>query len=191
MEKATIYKLTDVETKKCYIGSTKIPLSYRFNIHRCVARKGAKSKLSRHVREVLGTEFSREEYESRFKIEQIDYIETEDPDKPAQLEMFYIAKFDSFRNGYNSTPTGTSGTETKSESHKRKISESHQGKVFSEETRKRMSKAKQGSKCTHWNFKVETELLVEMYGNGMSYRQIGEEVGMSISGVRNRIKKYG
>ena len=66
-----------------------------------------------------------------------------------EWEKYYIEKYDSFRNGYNSTTGGSSGV--RGEETKRKLSEAHKGKPSphkgkpkSEETRHKMSEAKKG-----------------------------------------------
>ena len=162
MKGHTIYKLTDVETRKSYIGSTAGKLSKRISVHRCLPKTRNYGKLCRHVREVLGTDYTTEEYDARFTIEGIDYTESKDPDKPGQLEMFYIAKFDTYRNGYNSTPTGSCGG----------------------------AGQKGGQQHTMWRHDVKTEELVRMKESGMTYRAISDSVGMCPAGVLYRVRNY-
>lgn len=62
-------------------------------------------------------------------------------------EIFYIEKFDTFKNGYNMT-AGGEGTRgyTHTQEYKDKMSALNKGKVYSEETLRRMSEAKKGKK---------------------------------------------
>ena len=62
---------------------------------------------------------------------------------------------------------------------------------FSEETRRKMSEAKKGSKCYKWREDICTEELVKMHKEGKSFAEIGRKVGMLRAGVRKRILRYG
>ena len=59
-----------------------------------------------------------------------------------EWEKYYIFKYDSFYNGYNSTTGGGNGIP--SEESKRRNSEAHKGKKHTEETRRKMSNSRKG-----------------------------------------------
>ena len=111
-----------------------------------------------------------------------------------QLEQFFIKRYDSIKNGYNSSEGGKNGLlseETKkkmsevrkghptSEETKKKISEKHKGKVYSEETRKKMSESRKG--VSPWN---KGKVMTDEYKMNCSLRQKGKKSG-------RRGKKYG
>lgn len=75
------------------------------------------------------------------------------------LEAYYVGLYDSYRTGYNSTIGGdaASGPRKHSEETKVKMRLAHLGKVVSEETRKRLSKALTGIKRTE-EFKEKARL---------------------------------
>ena len=190
MIQATIYKLTDEITGKCYIGSTVQEIYRRVNSHRNSVRKGEESKFHRHAREVLGASFTVKQWNDRFRCEEIDYIETEDLDKPEQLEMFYIAKFDSFRNGYNSTATGgRDGTmwvgRKHTEESKRNMSESHKGKKLSEEHRRNLSKFQKGRKKSEEHKRKISEANKGRKLSPESKRKISEANKGKLTGIKH------
>ena len=85
------------------------------------------------------------------------------------------------------------------EEHKRKISESHKGKLLSEEHKRKISESNKGksrednagNRNWAWRHDVDTQDLLEMREQGMSYKKISKATGLSYNAVRNRIKKYG
>lgn len=95
MKEGIIYKATNVATGEVYIGATTISLHERINDHYNKATKNCGHKFQNAIREYG--------FES-FIWEQIDTgINT---DELALKEKYYIQKFDSFNNGYNSDRGG-------------------------------------------------------------------------------------
>ena len=95
MKEGIIYKATNVATGEVYIGATTISLHERINDHYNKATKNCGHKFQNAIREYG--------FES-FIWEQIDTgINT---DELALKEKYYIQKFDSFHNGYNSDRGG-------------------------------------------------------------------------------------
>ena len=95
MKEGIIYKATNVATGEVYIGATTISLHERINDHYNKATKNYGHKFQNAIREYG--------FES-FIWEQIDTgINT---DELALKEKYYIQKFDSFHNGYNSDRGG-------------------------------------------------------------------------------------
>lgn len=95
MKEGIIYKATNVATGEVYVGATTISLQERINDHYNKATKNYGHKFQNAIREYG--------FES-FIWEQIDTgINT---DELALKEKYYIQKFDSFNNGYNSDRGG-------------------------------------------------------------------------------------
>ena len=72
----------------------------------------------------------------------------EDKQEALNLEEMFIWLFDSINEGYNTSSYG-SGNYERTEEQKRKMSESHIGKHFSEEHKKKISEAQSGEKA-YW-----------------------------------------
>ena len=95
MKEGIIYKATNVVTGEIYVGATTVSLQERINDHYNKATKNYGHKFQNAIREYG--------FES-FIWEQIDTgINT---DELALKEKYYIQKFDSFHNGYNSDRGG-------------------------------------------------------------------------------------
>ena len=93
-----IYKITNKINGKAYIGQTITTIKdrmYKHYSHAKVATTGIDYAIQKYGKE-------------NFIVEQIyEASEDEDLDK---LEVYYIALYDTFNNGYNLTPGGTYGT---------------------------------------------------------------------------------
>ena len=126
-----IYKLTNSVNGKVYIGTTCQALKDRWRNGK--AYKGTE----------LGDDISEVGWSSFFKEVLVDGLSQGDA---IQQEKKYIKLFNSFNDGYNSSVGGEVPTDKKiesmklsltgrklSEKHKRRISESNKGKVFSNE----------------------------------------------------------
>ena len=85
-----------------------------------------------------------------------------------EREKYWIAKFDTFHNGYNLTTGGGSSTEV-SEETKRKLSEAHIGNTLSKETRRKLSEANKGRKHT-----AETKQKISDSNSGEKNYQYGK-----------------
>jgi len=98
METYKIYKATNLNNGKSYIGSTKRALSDRINSHYIQGRYD--KKYGRKVQYFLS--FLIEIPRNQFNWEILDYAETR---KDAIVkENYYINKFDTIKNGYNQAP---------------------------------------------------------------------------------------
>lgn len=101
MEYGYIYKVTNSCNDKVYIGQTYMTINKRWRSHVYSANRGVKTKFYQAMRKYGIINFK------------IDVIEKYEADTVVQLkeilnerEIFYINKFDSFKNGYNSTIGG-------------------------------------------------------------------------------------
>lgn len=133
-----VYKLTNRVTKMSYIGMTSRSLGARWHEHLKRCREGARPENRLYA--------ALAEYGSQaFDHEVLDRISSRE--EAEKLEAEYIAKFDTYENGYNCN-LGGSGFLVFPEHIKRKISEAQKGKIISPESRERMSQAKIGdSRC--------------------------------------------
>lgn len=95
MKEGIIYKVTNVATGEVYIGATTIKLEERIHDHFNKSIKNYGHKFHNAIRE-YGFD--------NFKWEQIDAVQ--DTNELALKESYYISKFDSINNGYNSNRGG-------------------------------------------------------------------------------------
>ena len=153
-----IYCYTNKINNKKYIGQTTNENLRRIKFHTqeeyCTSHKnGGRLSHFDNARKKYGVD--------SFAYEVLEQVTAEDLDtlhlKLDKLERFYISKYDSYNNGYNSTTGGSSGwiasKETKdlmSNIAKRRFRDpnSHPmyGKHHSEEAKKRISNSKKGTK---------------------------------------------
>lgn len=125
-----VYVVRNLLDNMAYIGKTKDPAK-RKRDHFYAARKGDHRPLYVAIRDDGEQNFIFEILEECVN----DLVATE-------REKFWIKKHNTFKNGYNLTPSGGFHVGNKgrrfSQDHRRKISEAHKGKVFSEETRRKI-----------------------------------------------------
>ena len=155
MKPGIIYRVTCTISGKSYIGQTRMPLKKRWRKHVNRALSGSKYALKCAIRKYG---------EKSFIIEPLaEWDHISDYDLNAS-ELAYIAKYDTYRNGYNMTigGDGASGLihtdksrkrmsefhtgKTLSEEHKRKIGEASKGHIKSDETIQKLSESKTGVK---------------------------------------------
>jgi len=145
----TIYRITNSINDKIYVGQTCASLSIRFKDHKNPVQKGC-AKLHRAL-----NKYGRENFRIEAITEAYTQLEAD------VLEVHFIAKFNTVRNGYNLRSGGSHGKHSestkikmslaasgklKSEKHCLKISEAKKGLRASVETRAKMSLAKLGNK---------------------------------------------
>ena len=124
--------------------------------------------------------------------EVLEYTQEEMPER----EKFYIKKYDSKKNGYNRTTGGQGGdtyqfqTQEQRDERNRKISETI-SRIQKGVRSPAQSKAMMGDKNPYYRKDIDDEKLYELRQSGLGWRTIGKMVGMSHSGVKNRVIKYG
>ena len=100
MEKGYIYIIKNYCNEKVYIGQTSYSIQERFSEHMkpsTIKKKGT-YKLYKAI-----AKYGKENF-------YIELLEETTPDKLNETEIHYIEKFDSYKNGYNSTNGGDSKT---------------------------------------------------------------------------------
>ncbi len=128
-----IYRIANTINKRLYIGLTSQPLKRRYEQHLFCARNGINSALYNAMRK---------HGENNFFIEEIAKASSEDELK--KLEQEYIAKFDTYRTGYNMTLGG----------------EGSFGYVPTEETRKKLGALRIGYKHTEQTKKKQSDARI-------------------------------
>lgn len=91
-----IYKITNIINKKCYIGQTLYDANKRFKEHINASTNTRKNNHFYNAIRKYGIE--------NFELEILENNVAED--KLDELEIYYIKKYDSYNNGYNSTIGG-------------------------------------------------------------------------------------
>lgn len=91
-----IYKITNKVNNKVYIGQTRYTVESRWRQH-------LKNYNIEHRKQPLYMAFDKYGIEN-FEVEQVEEVNV---DKLDEREIFWIAKYDSFKNGYNATIGGS------------------------------------------------------------------------------------
>lgn len=130
-----VYAIVNTLNNKVYIGSTIHRFSLRFATHRHLLVRGKHHSI--HLQRAWN-KYGAENFSFRI-------LETCDEDQCLIRELFYINKFDSYKNGYNRCPTpyGSRGLKFSPES-KAKMAKAHLGIKHSEETKAKMSESAKG-----------------------------------------------
>lgn len=131
-----IYKITNTINNKCYIGLTSRDFSVRLKEH-----------LTLSNRNTCNTKFHlalRKYSIDLFSIEILEY-DIATITEANSREIFYIDKFDSYRNGYNMTKGGFGRTDYYfSDSARQKMSKSKHGTILSDSHKNNIRKSLQG-----------------------------------------------
>ena len=163
---------------KPYIGFTD-NFTERWDNHRSQLQRGKHH--SKKLQEAYDTH-------GDFKVE----ILLETDGDMAELEKEYIKKYDSKDNGYNMTTGGQGGdtyqfqTPAARAERNKKIGETI-SRVNTGRKLPKQSIAMMGSKNPSYRSDISDPYLLSLRDSGLSWRQIGKEVGMSHVGAKNRI----
>ena len=147
MRTGIIYKYQNKESGKCYVGQTINPQK------RYIEHLNTKKERDWH----LDYQKNPDKYE--YSVLEENIIQ----DKLDEREIYWIAYFDSFKNGYNKTAGGNSNRIVSNES-RQKISEAKKGKpsprkgaVLSNETKQKISESRKGLKLSEDTKKILSE----------------------------------
>ena len=142
MKTGYIYCATCLLNGKSYFGQTVRTIEKRWKRHLCDTNRGSDHKFHRAIRKYGSKNFTIEEVIS-VEASSLQALKA----KLDFLERHFIQKYDTRRNGYNTTEggDGTLGASwTLSEEARRNISKGHMGKKLSLETRRKISESNMG-----------------------------------------------
>lgn len=197
-----VYKILNPINQKCYIGITSTSLKKRINGHLKDMRQGSQSAIHRAIR--------------KYGINSFDISIISDNAKSwkdlCKQEKFFIAKYNSYNNGYNSTIGGDGNygykptEETKQKQSKalkgrkkpprtkewcEKISKANKGKKLSKETREKISKGNKGKKLSKDHIKRFVEGRSVTNGDKKIYTFFNKKLGIQEQCTRVELcKKY-
>ena len=166
-----VYKVTNLQNGKCYIGATKQPLRVRRMKHRYSVKTGSQALFHNALRKYG---------ESSFVWEILHTCDARE--ELSQMEAYYTDYYDSFNNGYNMQTGGdreyivselvkeklsiASKGIPKSDEHKKNIKKNHAdfsgennpmyGKHHTKEVREQISRTKK-EKGNYWTGRKHTE----------------------------------
>jgi len=123
-----VYKVTNLQNGKCYIGATKQPLNHRRIKHQYAVKTGSEALFHNALRKYGESSFTWEVLHT-----------CKDREELSKMEAYYTDYYDSFNNGYN-MQTGGDSEYIISELVKEKLSIASKGKPKSEEHRKNIKK---------------------------------------------------
>lgn len=95
-----IYRVTNKINGKVYIGQTIQSLKDRWYRH-CAKKNLSKAEMNMHIKRAI-FKYGKENFD-------IEVLEECDSSMLNERERYYISYFDSYHNGYNSTPGGQDG----------------------------------------------------------------------------------
>lgn len=143
MYKGIIYKVYNKITNKYYVGQTTRSIKERMSEHYLNAKNGTKNHFYNALRA-----YNRD----NFEWSEVCFIYDQNIEnlhkRLDELEIYFIRRYNSFRNGYNSTEGGGVSGWKPSEEWIKNQRDTHLGKVFSDEHKKNISLAQKGKVIT-------------------------------------------
>lgn len=166
-----IYKITNINNNKIYIGLTIQKINDRFSHHIYEAKRGSASYFHRAIMK---------HSPKSFIVEQIDTANT--IDELREKEIFYIFKYNTTNRkiGYNLSPggEGTPGV-LKSKETREKIRQKALGRVISKETKDKISKSNLGKKVNE-----------KTYNAMQTYNKLTSKIVLELDIDNNIVNKY-
>jgi group I intron endonuclease len=193
-----IYKIRNIVNDKSYVGfSTEI--EKRWRQHKADLRN------DHHINILIQNAWN------KYGEHAFEFIIVEETSELADREVYWIHELDTHYNGYNLTeggddPPNHTGFKRsaktrklmgdvqrgrkKTQDHKDKIAKTLTGHTRSDESRRRQGVSIKGTNNHAYRSDISDHHLFSLREQGMSWRAIGKEVGMSHVGVKNRILKF-
>lgn len=186
-----IYKITNRVNNKVYIGQTRFSVEQRFKQH-------IKNYTKEHRNQPLYLAFAKYGIEN-FSVEPIEEIDTSKLD---EREIYWIAKYDSFNNGYNATIGGKGGrliywTDSQYEEIRTLYLSGFTSKKIAElfncsswtiiQILKSLRVKIKGNPLDMNNF--EKQEFIKSYNNGTSIKELARQYNTSFSVIKNFLIK--
>ena len=167
MRYGCIYIIKNKINDKVYIGQTTISARERFRQHMKPSNYKKRYKFYKAIQEYGNENFYYEILEDHIPLNELN-----------EKEIYYISLYDSYKNGYNSTPGGD-GRQIN------KIDDINHIK-------KRLSEGENGTDKTLREHKphIDDDILIELHSNGYDFNYIAEYFGVNIRTVRRHAKKF-
>lgn len=190
--KGFIYKVTNQVTGKIYIGQTRQTIEARWKQHL--------EKVKRNIDNTYFHNAIKKYGEEAFKIEVLEECNIEELDSK---EIFYIAKFDTFANGYNLTIGGGGKRLPDVYNKYDEIKELYLSGFSSNWIAERFNVDKStivkilkglGVKIRDNKFKInkyELNTLIEDYKNGCSFKTLGKRYDVAPATIKNKLIESG
>lgn len=158
-----IYKVTNLLNGKVYVGKTEFSLNHRKARHLYAAKRKDGNMILHFAIRKYG--------EENFKWEIVDSCLFKE--SLNALEIYYIKKFHAKgANGYNRSEGGEGQTGYKhTKETKKRLSNFNMGKIYSDETKKKISIAMSGDKCYWYGKHMSEEIKKKMRGPRGHYRK--------------------
>ena len=169
-----IYTITHIESGKVYVGLS-VDIKSRWKQHRSFVKTNRRSAIYSAIRKYGLHAF-------RFEV-----VEECSQDVLEQREQYWIAKLDSYNNGYNLTAGGESN-KVVSEATRKKISMALTGKIQSKELVEKRASKLRGMKRTPEQNKAKSELMKGV-GKGRKLPEwVKEKIGKPFLGKKHSAK---
>lgn len=187
MRTGTIYIIKNNINKKVYIGQTTMSAKERFMCHLKPSTQKQRStyKLYNAIAKYGKENFYFEILEEEIPLKYIN-----------EKEIYYISTYDSYKNGYNSTPGGDGRVFNKISDEKEIIQKVKEGMKVEEIAKiynvhkETIFRTLRRLNINIYNKLTEKE-LIESLEKGMKYIEIAEKYNVSDETVRRRMIKYG
>ena len=182
MRSGIIYIITNSINDKVYIGQTLIDINTRFRQHKEKVKQGRDSKIYSAMRELGVENFNIKELENNIPENELD-----------SKERYYIEKYDSINNGYNTT-VGGDGRSKSSSLDEAKIIEMVQNNVTTLEIAKYFNVSSATiqrlliSKGIRRYDKIDDNLLKELWKDN-TIKNLAEYFGVNEKTIRRHAKK--
>ena len=188
MRYGCIYIIKNKINDKVYIGQTTISARERFRQHMKPSNYKKRYKFYKAVQEYGNENFYYEILEDHIPLNELN-----------EKEIYYISLYDSYKNGYNSTPGGDGRQINKIDDInyiKKRLSEGENGTDIAKElnvsvaTVKRAILSESNKTLREHKPHIDDDILIELHSNGYDFNYIAEYFGVNIRTVRRHAKKF-
>ena len=187
MEYGSIYIIKNKVNDKVYIGQTIREVEERFKQHMKPSNSKYHYKIYQAIFEIGKENFYYEILEECIPINELN-----------NREIYWIAYYDSYKNGYNSNRGGTGEDSRKIEDIEYVINKINNGSTYEELANElNVSSAtiyralKKYNKTYREVHKIDKEKIIELYLDYYTYKELAEIVGVNERTISRTIKEFG